>query len=151
VDTKKIEERAKEHFGMNRLFCAESVLLTVSEELGIDSPLIPKIATGFCGGMAHTCGTCGAVAGAVMAIGLVYGRDKGKQPYGPVYEIVQQFFQAFEDEFKSTNCLELTGCDLNTEEGRQAFVDRGVMGKCKRFTGKAAALVAKLIDEEKAE
>ena len=35
-------------------FCAESVLLAIAENQGIQSDLIPRIASGFCGGISHT-------------------------------------------------------------------------------------------------
>ena len=53
MDIKRVEEKAKEMFGPEGLLCAESVLNTVSDEAGIISPLIPRIATGFCGGIAR--------------------------------------------------------------------------------------------------
>ena len=75
MDIKKVEKKAEEMFGEDGLWCAESVLTAVSDEAGIVSPLIPRIATGFCSGTAQTRGMCGAVAGGVMALGIVYGRD----------------------------------------------------------------------------
>ena len=41
--------------------CSESVLLALTERLGLQSELVPRIATGFCGGMAHAGSVCGAV------------------------------------------------------------------------------------------
>lgn len=38
------------------LYCAESVLLAIADEWGLSSKYIPRIATGFCGGMALTGG-----------------------------------------------------------------------------------------------
>jgi C_GCAxxG_C_C family probable redox protein len=148
MDKKIVEERAKKMFGADGLFCAESVLAAVSEEAGIISPLIPRIATGFCGGVARTRGICGAVTGGIMALGILYGRDNAEQSYETVYEKVQQFLQAFEEEYMSINCFELTGCDLSKEEGRQAFVEKNMMEKCRQFTGRAASLVAELINAE---
>ena len=148
MDVKQLEEKAKEMFGPEGLFCAESVLNTVSEEAGIISPLIPRIATGFCGGISRTSGLCGAVAGGIMALGILYGRDNAEQPYYTVYEKVQQFLRAFEVEYKSTNCFELTGYDLSKEEDRQAFFEKGMIEKCRRFTGRAAGLVAELVGTE---
>lgn len=145
MDIKMLEERAKKIFGADGLFCAESVLTAVSEEAGVFSPLIPRIATGFCGGIARTRGICGAVAGGIMALGILYGRDNAEQSYETVYVKVQQFLQAFEDEYMSINCFELTGCDLSQEEGRQAFAENNMMEKCRQFTGRAASLVAELI------
>ena len=42
------------------------MLLAVCDHYGIQSPWIPKIATGFCSGVARTGGLCGAYTGAVM-------------------------------------------------------------------------------------
>jgi hypothetical protein len=39
-------------------FCAESVLLAIAESQGIESDLIPRIATGFCSGISRTGGAC---------------------------------------------------------------------------------------------
>ncbi len=56
-------------------YCAESVLLAIAEEKGIQSKLIPKIATGFCSGTLRMCGQCGAVNGAILSINLLTGRN----------------------------------------------------------------------------
>jgi hypothetical protein len=48
--------------------CAESVLLSVAESRGIHSELIPKIATGLCGGIGRSGGLCGAVSGGVLGL-----------------------------------------------------------------------------------
>ena len=56
-------------------YCAESVLLAIAEATGIQSDFIPKIATGFCGGISRTCSVCGAATGAIMAINLFTGRN----------------------------------------------------------------------------
>lgn len=91
---------------------------------------------------------CGAVTGGIMALCILYGRNNAEQSYETVYEKVQQFLQAFEEEYISINCFELTGCDLSKEEGHQAFVEKGMMKKCRQFTGRAASLVAELISGE---
>jgi len=148
MDAKQVEEKAKKIFGANGLFCAESVLMAVSDEAGVTSPLIPRIATGFCGGIARTSGMCGAVTGGIMALGILYGRDNPEQNYDTVYAKVQKFLLAFEKENMSVNCFELTGCDLSKEEGRKAFSEKGMVEKCRQFTGRAASLVAELISGE---
>jgi dihydrofolate reductase len=148
MDLKLVEEKAKAMFGPKGLLCAESVLKTVSDEAGVISPLIPRIATGFCGGIARTRGMCGAVAGGVMALSILYGRDNTEQSYETVYEMVQRFLRAFEEDYRSTNCFDLTGCDLSKEEGRQAFVEKGMIEKCRQFTGRAASMVAEIFNDE---
>jgi C_GCAxxG_C_C family probable redox protein len=69
------------------LLCSESVLLAISELLGVESELIPRIATGFGAGIGRRGEVCGALAGGVMGLGLVYGRsapgagEDGRRPY----------------------------------------------------------------------
>lgn len=144
MDAKEIEKRAEELFASG-LHCAESVLLSVAEHAGIDSPLIPKIATGFCGGMSRTRGVCGAVNGAVMALGLLFGRNSPELPVDDTYRKVQQFLAIFQERYGSINCFDLIGVDLGTEEGREQFKQRGIRSTCQRFTGGAARMVAELI------
>ena len=66
-------KRSRELFNSG-FYCAESVLMAIAESRGIRSDLIPRIATGFCSGMARTGGQCGAVSGAMMGISLATGR-----------------------------------------------------------------------------
>ncbi len=68
--------------------------------------------------MARTRGMCGAVTGGIMALGILYGRDNDQQSYATVYEKVQQFLRAFEEEYRSINCFELIGCDLGKRSAK---------------------------------
>jgi C_GCAxxG_C_C family probable redox protein len=129
------------------LYCTESVLLAIAKAKGIESPLIPKIATGFCSGVARTSGTCGAVSGAILAAGLFFGRDKPADELERIYTIVQDFIAAFEEKYGSTNCKELTGCDLGTEEGQLKFERENLEPKCREYTEEATRMVMKLIEE----
>ncbi|MDA8408349.1 MAG: C-GCAxxG-C-C family protein [Deltaproteobacteria bacterium] len=79
MTAKVVEKRSGELFDSG-FRCAESVLLAVAEHAGIQSPFIPKISTGFCGGMSHSKGVCGAVTGGVMALGMILGRTSADMP-----------------------------------------------------------------------
>jgi C_GCAxxG_C_C family probable redox protein len=127
--------------------CAESLLLYVAESKNIQSDLIPKIATGFCAGISRTQGTCGAVTGAVMAINLFYGRNDPSIRLDQSYPPIQKFIRMFEEQFGSTNCMQLIHCDLATEEGRQKFLDENIIVTCKNFTSEATRLALSIIDE----
>jgi C_GCAxxG_C_C family probable redox protein len=103
------------------LLCAESVLLAVSSGLGVASPLIPRLATGFCSGLSRTCGPCGAFSAGVMALGLVLGRDIGRDDLDETFGPAQEFREYFLERFGSLNCRDLTGHDLGSPEGLQAY------------------------------
>lgn len=120
----------------------------MAESKNIHSELIPKIATGFCGGMAHTCGICGAVSGGIMAIGLFTGRNKSDESSKKNYAAVQKLVNRFQGKFKTTNCKELTGCDLGTEEGLKKFKENNIMSKCRQYTEEATRITMTIIAGE---
>jgi C_GCAxxG_C_C family probable redox protein len=128
------------------LYCAESVVSTVAENLGIESPLIPGIATGFCSGMARTSGTCGALTGGILGLNLALGRNTSAESVESNYAAVQTLVEKFQENFGSTNCKELLGCNLGTEEGQQAFNAKNLGNRCQKFTGKAAEIAISIID-----
>lgn len=106
--------------------CSEAVLLAVSQEFGIDSDIIPKIASCFAGGIGNSGSVCGAVTGAVMAIGLIAKEGKTMNDYLQRMSLAAEFRQRFEDEMGSINCHELTGADLTTPEGIEKFMKSGI-------------------------
>lgn len=78
-----IKSRARKNFslGYNCPECVTEAVLTV-----IDTGLPPetrKVATGFGGGVGLYGDTCGAITGAVIAVGCVHGRDQLPQDSDP--------------------------------------------------------------------
>jgi len=124
------------------------VLLAVCENYGIQSDLIPKIATGFCGGVSRTCGMCGAVSGAIMALNLFTGRTAPNDSVIESYTTAQKLMQMFTGSFGSTNCLDLTGVDLGTEEGQNKFKADHIIERCKEYTGEATRMATALLEEK---
>jgi len=126
--------------------CAESVLKAIADAKGIKSDLIPRIASGFCGGIAHTGGMCGAVTGGIMALNIIYGRETPEQSHELNYQKVQEFVHAFNLKYGTLNCYELTGCDLRTDKGKKKFDVLNVHEKCTELTAEATRMVLELID-----
>ena len=88
---------------------------------GIKDEVIPRIATAFGGGMGGTGSVCGAVVGAVMAVGLRHGRAEPSERDARAYALNQELRRRFEAEMGSIGCRELTGMDLSTPEGVKRF------------------------------
>ena len=61
---------------MGRFTCSAAVFSTFSAELGLDPNTAKKIACGFGAGVSKTGNICGAVSGAIMVIGLKYGKTE---------------------------------------------------------------------------
>lgn len=127
-------------------FCAESVLLAISEHYGIESEFIPSIATGFCSGTSRTSGLCGAVAGGILSINLFSGRRSPKESVEDNYTYVREFLQSFQEEFGTTNCAELIGCELGTTAGRKKFKEENLKEECYRFTQEATRTAMAIIE-----
>jgi C_GCAxxG_C_C family probable redox protein len=141
-----VQKSAEDSFASG-LYCAESVVLAVADELGIESELLPKVATAFCSGMGRMCGTCGALSGAIMGIGLALGRSEPNQSVQPSYEATQRLIREFEQEFGGRDCHVLLGCDLNTPEGQTTFRENCLGKRCAKYTSKAAEITARIITE----
>jgi C_GCAxxG_C_C family probable redox protein len=110
--------------------CAESTLLAIAKTMGIACHDIPKMASGFGAGLGRHGEVCGAVSGAVMAIGFLHGRKENPDAASKekIYAIVKDFVFTFEEEFKCVRCKDITGCDMLTEEGMQKAKDLNVHG-----------------------
>jgi C_GCAxxG_C_C family probable redox protein len=128
-------------------FCAESVLLAIAESRGIQSDLIPRIATGFCSGISRTGGMCGAISGAIMGINLVAGRSSPSESLEFSYSLTQKLIGQFESQFGSTNCRQLMGCDLATEAGQRYFLENNLMEICHQYAVEATRMAISLMTE----
>jgi C_GCAxxG_C_C family probable redox protein len=128
-------------------FCAESVLLAIAENQGIQSDLIPKIATGFCSGISRTGSMCGAVSGAIMGINLIAGRSSPAESIEFSYTLTQKLISNFERQYGSVNCRQLIGCDLATEAGQQYFMENHLMERCLQYAEEATRMAISLIAE----
>ncbi len=136
-------EHASELF-LSGYNCAQSVVLSFADDLKFSKELAQKMAAGFGGGMGKQQETCGAVTGAIMLLGLLKGEQVNNndelksQVYGSVKELIREFVS----EFKSTNCKDLIGCDLNTAEGEAQFKEQKVMETvCAEYVKKAVQIV----------
>jgi C_GCAxxG_C_C family probable redox protein len=143
-------EKAVEKFksGFN---CAQSVLWSYAQELHFDPDLALKIANGFGAGMGRKQEVCGAVNGAIIVIGLWYGRGEhdGMDRHEKTYTMVQKLIDAFVKKCGNVNCRELLGgCSLLTEEGRRRFHDEGLREKCSEYVAIVCGILDSLSKEE---
>jgi C_GCAxxG_C_C family probable redox protein len=115
--------------------CAQAVLYSFCDDLRFDKDLALKLASGFGAGMARKQGTCGAIAGGIIAIGLKYGRGEGQDRAATeeTYRKVQELLWQFESRHGTSICRTLLmGCNLNTAEGQRYFKENDLLNKtCK--------------------
>ena len=90
-------------------------------QLEIEEAVVPGIATAFGGGIGGTGSVCGALAGAVMAVGLRLGRRDPKERDAKAYALTQELRRRFETTMGHVDCRQLTRMDLSTREGVKQF------------------------------
>jgi len=156
-----IKERARKNFskGYN---CAECVLEAV---LASGLTAVPKealkLATGLGGGVGLYGDTCGAIAGAVLAVGAVHGRSElppgedrkdvakkaGEELYGNpgLYRLFNQIPNTLAKKYGHTLCREITAAWQNT------WLCRDHALHCREIITDAAELAAQLICTDKAD
>ncbi len=126
------------------------MLLAVCREFGIktDGDVIPRIAFCFAGGLGNTGSVCGAVSGAIMAIGLKTKRSNTMEDALGTLNLAAEFRRRFEAEMKTINCRELTGANLTTQEGIAQFMSSEAPQKvCFPVVGTAYRLAVDLLQE----
>jgi C_GCAxxG_C_C family probable redox protein len=142
----KVKQRAKNNFktGMN---CAECVLEAVLSTIdtGI-SPHTMCLMSGFGGGVGRFGDTCGALVGAMAALGAVYGRRQvptnfkaaTEELYGTsgLYRLFNRLPNEFKQRFGSTQCRVLTS------PWRQTWHCREHLLFCRNLTIESAGLAA---------
>ena len=82
-----------------------------------------------------------------MAINLFYGRSKPGESLETDFAVVQKLLDKFESEFGSTNCKELIGCDLGTEQGQNTFKENKLVERCKDYTEEATKMAMSIIED----
>jgi C_GCAxxG_C_C family probable redox protein len=119
----EIKQRARKNFSLG-YNCAECVTEAVFSTIDTGLPQeVKKLATGFGGGIGLYGDTCGALAGAVMAVSAVHGRTalpegedrkdiaakSKKQLYGKpgLYRIFNQIPNSVHEKYGATLCRDL--------------------------------------------
>ena len=147
--------------------CSQAVLGALQEEFGIGNKESFKAATVLSGGVARQGETCGAIIGALSAIGLVIGRERMedeeayKAMMAPSMEVRTRFMEELKKQFGFGGNLESTLCwhiqkkiygrsfNLANEEERQEFLDAGGHSEtgCPKVCGIAAQVTAEKLLE----
>ena len=154
-----VKERARKNFskGYN---CAECVLEAVlSSGLTELPPEALKLATGFGGGVGLYGDTCGAITGAILAVGAVHGRSElppgedrkdvakkaGEELYGNpgLYRLFNLIPNQLGEKYGHTQCREIAGPWKDTWLCREHALH------CRELITDAAELTAQLICADK--
>jgi C_GCAxxG_C_C family probable redox protein len=135
--------------------CAQSTFLALEEVFGLEGGPIVKALTPL-PGIAERGETCGAVTGSLMAMGLLFGRDRLDDFPAWRRSLVptRRFCEQFEAAFGSTMCRRVVDrqfgqpYDLYDPDDLAAFQAADATEKCGEVVGTAARLAAAVILDE---
>ena len=103
METRKSIAAEKKRCGSHN--CAQAVLHTYADIAGVDEATAMNVANAFGAGMGNMEGTCGALVGAGLVLGLV-NKDKAKS-----MKQMRQIMTKFKERNGATQCKLLKGVD----------------------------------------
>jgi C_GCAxxG_C_C family probable redox protein len=143
-------QKAYEKMAEHKMNCAQSVITSFSEDFGLDKDLALKISRSFGGGMGQSKGTCGAVTGAYMVLGLAlkstgeYMKDRAEMAAA-----MAEFNRRFQELHGILNCTDLCGYDLSLpEQGAEARRKNVFTTVCPGLVRDAARILEDLLPKK---
>lgn len=142
------KEKALNYFG-NNFNCSQGVFTTFATEMGMDEELALKLATNF-GGGARKGELCGAVAGALMVLGLRDGHcdSDDLEAKAKAYKEATEFMDRFIKKNGSVVCRQLLGYDLSKLEDKLIIDEKNLFKTiCPRMIESAVEILDEMIAE----
>ena len=139
--------------------CAQSVVAGLLDALEIESPDVFRAASGLADGIGLTGdGSCGALTGGAMVIGLVLGRERRdhRDMMKPMqsYLLCKELHDEFLREYGSCRCHDIQRrimgrtFDLLDPQQLEEAVKEGMLEHCARVCGGAARRTVELLSRE---
>jgi len=128
--------------------CSQAVLSVFAPDFGLDRDIALRISQGFGAGIAYTDDICGALSGAIMVIGLRYGRitAEDKAAKEKTYAVVGEFLGQFRQRNGSVACTGLLGYNLSDpQQVAEVKKNKIVMARCPALVRDAVEFVETLI------
>ncbi len=142
-------EKAAGYFD-RKFNCAQAVLAVFGEESGLSVDHCMKVACSFGGGMGKQQLTCGAVTGALMALGLIKGMgvEDDVSAKEQTYDLTVKFCDEFKARHGSLDCRTLLrGLDMNDTEGKRMISELQLHTTlCPQFVKDAVRIAEKILD-----
>lgn len=135
----------------NRFHCSQAVFAAFAPELGLAEEQALKIGASFGSGMCKG-EVCGAVTGALMALGLKYGHSDSADIESKVNtsRLTVLLLERFKKENGSYLCKDLLGLDLSVPEDIEKAKASGVFTSfCPKMVESAARILDEIFREEK--
>lgn len=142
------KDKALEYFA-NNFNCSQAVFAAFATENHMEESLALKLGTQFGGGA--RCGQlCGAVAGALLVLGLKYGHSHSDnaEEKARAYRLATEFNQRFCERNGTVVCKELLGLDLSDPAEAALIKEQNLFRTvCPKMVADAAEITAQMLQE----
>jgi C_GCAxxG_C_C family probable redox protein len=146
VNIKQVRYDAEEVFRIGGFYCSEAIVSSVRANLAPEMPEeMVAAASGFPIGVGRSKCMCGAVTGAVICLGYLFGRKAPSSPADPVSQkclkLADELQASFRENHKGVLCCSVhtKGMDMASGEHKK---------QCVAFTGEMAAKLAEIAARE---
>ncbi|MCL2840606.1 MAG: C-GCAxxG-C-C family protein [Defluviitaleaceae bacterium] len=146
VSIKQVRYDAEEVFRIGGFYCSEAIMSSIRKNIDPNMPeALISAASGFPIGVGRSRCMCGAISGAILALGYFFGRDKGKandEKSDKCMELAHELQASFRSNHQGTLCCykHIEGMDILSGEHKK---------QCVAFTGECAQKAAEIIAREK--
>jgi len=134
--------------------CSQAVFSAFAVPSGMDESLALKITCPFGGGIARMGEVCGAVTGAIMVIGIQFGRVdvENEQARDVTYSAVDEFVSQFRMRHGVIRCRDLLGINPSDSEQRDRANQDGLLDTlCNQIVRDAATIVCEIVHAKNTE
>ncbi|MDR2570960.1 MAG: C-GCAxxG-C-C family protein [Oscillospiraceae bacterium] len=146
INIKQVQYDAEEIFRIGGFYCSEAIVSSIRKNIDPDMPVeLVASASGFPIGVGRSKCMCGAISGAVIALGYFFGRTEPTTVTDPksqkCMELAYELQESFRNNHQGTLCchIHVDGMDLSSGEHKK---------QCVAFTGEMARKAAELIARE---
>lgn len=146
VSIDKVKTDAEDLFRNGGFYCSEAVVASIRENLAPEMP--PELvaaASGFPVGVGRSKCMCGAVSGAVLCLGYLFGRSAPSSPADPQSQNCMKLANELQESFRQ-NHRGVLCCHIHT--GGMDMASGEHKDQCVLFTGEMAAKTAEIAARE---
>jgi len=115
--------------------CAETTFMVLKAAYGLDDPTDPSPAMALNGGIAYSGGTCGAISGSALAVGMLAERriEDHRTAKRAARLIIARLMDDFREAHGAVDCRALIGIDLRSPGGHETLIASDVwIRRCMR-------------------
>ena len=145
------QQKALKYFkeGFN---CSQAVLTALGTDMNFSEDQCLRISCAFGAGMGRQQLTCGAISGALMVLGIKYGKslNEDESKKANTYKKSKALMDQFTDIHKTICCKELLlGLDLHNPDEYAKIKDLGLFeSRCTQYVSDAVCIAERILSEE---